>query len=294
MSYSDARTANWVYDEKSFAFSVRDLENFPDLKDSGNHYWPTKSRMMVPLNQRNKTYGSRSERRAFKNLKNDTEFNKAKWKYFFMQAVMPIDKIEKSLEKSLNPENEADLARINLIKRSVYERQQKLLVTLFASQQFRSQFSNEETRKTWMKAIESIIGNDSFTALEKEINLFVEKEKQIDDEDNPLHIAIRLNKYRFSESSRVFKQHLNKKNSQKKTPLDIALEAIESNSTPSNVCDDHKSVARHLLKNGAKTNRCRSILNNKTKVLKNHRFTQNFKDNNIHYLDKIDEINTYL
>ena len=75
MSQKDMRFANVFYNKDSFKISTRDLDGFPDLRDSGNHYWPTKKRLMVAGD---KAYKNKEERDAFAGLKNDDAFKDAK------------------------------------------------------------------------------------------------------------------------------------------------------------------------------------------------------------------------
>lgn len=112
MSQKDMRIANIFYDKDSFKISKRDLDGFPDLKDSGNHYWPTQKRL---ISTGDKAYSNEKERKTFANLKTDKAFIDAKWKYFLKSAIMPIELIEKSLSSSLDAKKEID--KINMVKK---------------------------------------------------------------------------------------------------------------------------------------------------------------------------------
>ena len=131
MSYKDMRLANLFYNKHSFKITAQDLDDFPDLKDSGNHYWPTRRRFIAigP-----KSYTSQDERMAFASLKDDSEFKQKKWKYFLKAAIMPIVLIEKSLNCHLDPHDHID--KINMIKNSIWSRIGKLKKQMLASPQF--------------------------------------------------------------------------------------------------------------------------------------------------------------
>lgn len=140
MSQKDMRVANIFYTRDSFKMSTRDLDGFPDLRDSGNHYWPTKKRFM---SFGDKAYDS-GEIQAFAQLRTNPSFEEAKWKYFLKSALMTRDLIDQSLTAHLDPE--ADLDKINVIKHSIWERIAQLKECLLASEKFKEYLAEKGDR----------------------------------------------------------------------------------------------------------------------------------------------------
>lgn len=141
MSQKDMRIANVFYNNNSFKISTRDLDDFPDLKDSGNHYWPTRKRIVAAGD---KAYSNKAEREAFASLKTDQAFADAKWKYFFKSAIMPVALIEKSLTSHLDTKNDID--KINMVKNSIWFRLGKLKGKMLESEQFRDYIAKNGER----------------------------------------------------------------------------------------------------------------------------------------------------
>ncbi len=132
MSQKDPRIANLYYNKDSFQISVRDLDGFPDLKDSGNHYWPTKERWMV---KGDKAYTNENERKAFISLKDEPDFIHAKWKSFLKSAVIPHELIKKSL--TIHLDEQKDIDKINQIRNALHTRISVLKKKLLESTTFR-------------------------------------------------------------------------------------------------------------------------------------------------------------
>lgn len=141
MSQKDMRIANIFYDKHSFKISTRDLDGFPDLKDSGNHYWPTKKRLFAAGD---KAYSDKEEREAFANLKNNEAFVHAKWKYFLKSAIMPVELVERSLVGHLDKDKNID--KINMVRNSIDYRIGKLKEKMLESQQFRNYIVEHGTK----------------------------------------------------------------------------------------------------------------------------------------------------
>ena len=154
MAPIDMRSANMFYNENSFKMTPRDLDGFPDLQDSGNHYWPTKRRTMV---KGTKAYGNAGERQAFKDLQSNPDFIKAKWRYFFKYSVMPMELIVQSL--TIHLDEERDIDKINLIKNSVSTRLAQLKQTLLASKGFMPYFRED--------------GESAIAEIQKEIQVYM-------------------------------------------------------------------------------------------------------------------------
>lgn len=123
--------AELFYNKDSFKITVRDLEGFPDLQDSGNHYWPTRKRSMV---KSAKAYTTPGEREAFADLKINPDFRDAKWNCFLKYSLMPTALVEKSLTMHLDPKDDAD--KISMVRNSVGTRIVQLKQILSESPEF--------------------------------------------------------------------------------------------------------------------------------------------------------------
>lgn len=131
MSKRDMRLANLFYNQDSFKFTVQDLEGFPDLQHSGNHYWPTKKRLLV---HGKKAYTYEAERKAFASLKDDQAFKDAKWKYFLKYSLMPTALIEQSLQVHLDLDD--DLDKLSMVRNAACSRIEQLKHILLTSSEF--------------------------------------------------------------------------------------------------------------------------------------------------------------
>ncbi|MFC3908050.1 hypothetical protein ACFORL_03015 [Legionella dresdenensis] len=156
MSQKDMRLANIFYNDDSFKISTRDLDGFPDLKDSGNHYWPTEKRILVAGS---KAYTSKEEREAFINLKHDPEFIKAKWQSFLKCSIVPLDLVEKSLVSHLDPND--DKEKINMVRNSIWERVGELKARMLESEQFKQYLATD--------------GPEMFNAIKEEVVTYLEQ-----------------------------------------------------------------------------------------------------------------------
>jgi hypothetical protein len=165
-----ARAALAFYNEDSFKITVRDLEGFPDLKDSGNHYWPTKWRLMAKGDKQYAKFHDRKENKAFAGLKNDPEFTAAKWNYFLKYSLIPTSLVKESLVMHLDPTNADDKTKIVIIQNSVDTRMKQLKQALLNSPKFIDYLRTDR-------------GKASKEGIKKEIEAYlktsgIEKEKQ--------------------------------------------------------------------------------------------------------------------
>ncbi len=133
MSRQHLRLANIAYNGDSFKITRRDILQFPDLQDSGNHYWPTKWRFITDGSS--KTYYRREELDAFATLKKDADFNNAKWYYFLKIIVMPREFVLAAVTYHLDPVEDA--TEIAMIQTALDERLAKLRQTLLSIKSFR-------------------------------------------------------------------------------------------------------------------------------------------------------------
>jgi hypothetical protein len=206
MAQKDMRIANIFYDKNSFKITLKDLDRFPDLADSGNHYWPTKKRMLVAGT---KAYTNKEERTAFAELKQDKEFNNAKWKYFLKSALIPIELVEKSLTYHLDPDEDTD--KINMVKNSAWNRINQLKQKMLKSDQFKDYLltQGEDVFKELKIEIEDYINNlemdpkesnSLISQIKENYNLLVycAQAEQLP----PLQQSILLDNYKFSSTTK--------------------------------------------------------------------------------------------
>ena len=132
MSRRNMRWANIAHTEHSFNITTRDIRNFPDLTDSGNHYWPTRWRLMT---HGIKAYTRPAELQAFADLKKDPVFTQAKWYYFLKYILMPRELIYAAVTHHLDPVTDAN--EIAMIQTALDERLTKLRQTLLSMSEFK-------------------------------------------------------------------------------------------------------------------------------------------------------------
>lgn len=302
MSFINLRSTNWSYGEKSFNITPRDLLNFPDLQDSGNHYWPTYKRFMVQFND-DKAYINSSERDAFINLKNDQEFNRYKWKRLLKCILTPDQLMKNALALHFDPSNPKDASEMNLITQATHERIIKLRAALLSIPEFRA-YINSEQGKNDIKAIkqefnqymtEEPYNQPSVTAsiqrdIERQSEEYLtlcssENESVIKNGDTPLHVTIRLGEYRFDESHKSFSEFFGTANSDGQLPIEVAAElakSYETGSEKTNPGKDPLCVIKHLLAHGAKmTPKVVEILESKSIDLEHYHFRSQYYDRKI-------------
>ncbi|WP_298624038.1 hypothetical protein, partial [uncultured Legionella sp.] len=303
MSFLDMRVSNWAYGEKAFNITATDLINFPDLQNSANHYWPTHKRFMVHYNDE-KAFISEEERAAFAGLKNDSEFNRYKWKRFLKCMMIPNQLLEASLALHLDRNKAKDVAEINLITQALNERTMKLRTVLLSIPEFRtylvSGYGQEDIagiKQEFSEYIaESLEDQHELTDnLHNEINrksaIYVslctqENLFRIQDGDTPLHISIKLGEYRFDESQKAFSNNLQTENLHtKKLPIDIAAEmalSYEIGSEKTNPGKDPFSIIGHLLSQGAKmTPLVVNVLESKGINIKTYQFQSQYYERDV-------------
>ena len=195
MSRKDAREAHWYYKADSFKITPKDLDGFPDLQDSGNHYWPTKNPLMV---KGDKAYKDENERRAWANLNQDPVFNAAKWNNFLKYCLIPKELVMRSLTEHLDPKDDAD--KITMIQNSVTMRIAELKQALMMSPGF---IEHLRTGK----------GNKAIATIREEIQLSM-KDVEMDDVQQEQE----LNKI-----DKMFAEFTKLANYEHRSPLMIAL-----------------------------------------------------------------------
>ena len=259
MSHWHSRFLNWLNGSEAFEISKRDLVNFPLLKDSHNYYWPTVCRPILGVGD--KAYSSYEEVHAFESLKDDDEFNQFKWQSFYKHILIPPSLIEHALQKHLDKDSSEDRAQISLITQSVVARQAKLRAVLFSIPLFREYVSSIDSKAQQMM-IETIVQDENApdaSTLSKEISDTMMYHQALckpvggfTEGDTPLHVAIRLQDYRYYDTWQAFGHLVNDENSMHQTPLDIAVEMAKQ---PVKKMDDVRAdplcTMKHLLREGA-------------------------------------------
>ncbi|KTD72511.1 hypothetical protein [Legionella tucsonensis] len=233
MAARDVRFANLRYSSDKFRITTRDLLEFPDLQDSGNHYWPTKRAI---LSKGTKAYQSEEDRAAYKYLKEDPEFQKAKWMRFLKQAVTPQSFISKCLHQPLDevgsdPEIESTLT---IVQRASSSKIAELRVALLAIPEFREYLHHnfEEAKESILDELRQhcIAINCSPNEIKRyqsEASNMLKSIQGVRKNDSPLHAAIQTQCYRCYETAKYFKNILNKKDDEGHTALDFAVANFE-------------------------------------------------------------------
>lgn len=221
-SHINVRALHWRYNKNAFRVRANDLVNFPDINDSGSYYWPTIKRTLV-----NKyAYKSSTERNAFKSLKDDPEFIKEKWLTFANIITMPAKEISKSLEDKLNTSAFAE--DINLVTQAVVARQAELRAILFTINEFRDFFQKLEP--------------DAVNPLCKDkLVEYQQLQKNIKKGDTPLHVAIKLDEYRYQETMEYFGKYKKTQNEEGKYPIDLLTSTEEHECIKAHLADGEKS-----------------------------------------------------
>lgn len=268
MGFYTRRPFHWFHGAHAFDFAAGDLLSLVHLKSAAHAYWPTKfSYIANPFD--NKEYHSYADIKAFSQMGSHPEFIKAKWKSFLKHILMPEGLIKQTLDEGSDRQNAADRAHSALMNQVVLTRISQLRAVLFSIKDFRdfvgSLSSKDEDIKTLLQEVipphlitEDLLAQtkDSFLAYKKHClsEAAEENTNKFTEEDTPLHTAIKLGEYRYEESLSMFgHQFINTKNKEGKTPLDVALEQVNSAKADSgDVRQDARYIMQHLLKNGAK------------------------------------------
>ncbi|WP_298625761.1 Dot/Icm T4SS effector AnkK/LegA5 [uncultured Legionella sp.] len=260
MSFYSSRPTHWGNSDDAFDISAYDLLNFPNIKDSCNSYWPTKY-SFFPNPWSCKEYHNTKEVHAFSHLKDKPEFKRAKWLAFYKHVLVPEELLVRELKQCLDENDSCDRAQIALIAEATIVRQARLRTMLFSLDEFRlfvAGLSFEDKSSLVGEITQSCVASDK-ELLSSQLQSIIAhqqtlcvSEHGINDEDTPLHIAIKLGDYRYDETMQKYGGFINQK-SKGKTPLDVALAMLDSNTTDfSDVRQDLRFTMRHLLRHGAK------------------------------------------
>ncbi|USQ13573.1 hypothetical protein J2N86_12950 [Legionella lytica] len=236
MATRSARLANLTYTGKEFRINAADLQGFPDLRHSGNHYWPTKRAFFVAGD---KAYQSLQDRLAYQSLKHDPDFEFAKWQRFLKQAVIPIELISKGMKKTLDDASDVAEAKSTLatILRATSSRFSELRVALVEVPEFRkfileNQSLAEKFILNELQQYATSLGctNDEIDAYRAEVSnslKAVVMASTVSNSNTALHTAVIAQAYRCFETSEYFYSNLNNKDSHGLTALDWAITYYE-------------------------------------------------------------------
>lgn len=289
MSHCSIRFNHWINDESAFKITARDLIDFPNLKDSGNYYWPT-IKHFIPWSS--KAYTSNEETKAFANLAASEEFQRLKWWSFYKHILISPQIIRQSLSQQLNENDPSDRAQIALIIQSVMVRQANLRAVLFSIPEFRS-FICTLTADDRQQMIHNIVYRPdeeteevrSLTECMRQHQSLCGPEGGFVEGDTPLHAAIRLKDYRYHETWKAYGTCFsNSENSAGKTPLDVALDmSCALQTIPQDIREDALNTAKHLLKEGAHETPTYNRLIAATGLdIKNYTFTSDYVSQVLH------------
>ncbi|MGC1181790.1 Dot/Icm T4SS effector AnkK/LegA5 [Legionella sp.] len=254
MGFHIRRPFHLFHGPSAFDITVEDLLSFPNLKHSANSYWPTKFGYLAnPID--NKEYHSWAENKAFANLATNSEFKKVKWKTFYKHILIPTELIERTLRDCADFQNPIDRAHIALLTHAMVARVAALRAVLFSIKEFREFVVGLDEREN-----ESLLA-EIFPAqhdLQEKVTTSLTHFKELctnvfEEGDTPLHTAIKLGEYRYEETVRMFAHSINTRNSVGKTPLDLAVEQIDSTEigVKSDIRKNMQCITRHLLEKGA-------------------------------------------
>jgi predicted nucleic acid-binding protein len=278
MSFSDSRVQNWLNRENDFYITKRDLVNFPYLRDAQNYYWPTSRRFLVSPGD-DKVYSNYEDREAFKQLRENKDFVRYKWKQLLKTVLISDQLLQASLELHLDGSN--DLSERNLINQAMTERLSQLKSILFSMSEFHEYLNSPEGKQhidqnklELEQQMQEIISDDDqkqsiSSAIDDKANMLLAMANKgeanlISAGDTPLHALIRLGGYRFEKTDKAFINKLNRLN---EYPIDIAADMAEQyipSSEKINPSQDPLFVIKDLLIRGAKlTPKVKALLENK-------------------------------
>lgn len=259
MSFHSMRLQQIFLDEHAFDVTAEDLLHFPDVRCSANTYWPTKNNpFLTPWSS--KSYRDRNETDAFASLNKIPAFNKAKWLSFYKHILIPTELTELVLSESLDKDKAKERARVALMSQAMSARQSQLRTMLCSLPEFRNcvnALSKHEEHSLINDLVHSCPPKDkermtqqvtqALTHLKQMIH-----NKEFEEGDTPLHVAIKLGDFRCEETMSRFGHYVNTKNKAGKTPLDVALERVyQSEAHPGDLRCDLRLTMKYLLQHGA-------------------------------------------
>ncbi|HHT0594052.1 TPA: Dot/Icm T4SS effector AnkK/LegA5 [Legionella anisa] len=259
MGFLTRRPFHLLHGAHAFDIIKDDLKSLVCLTHSSNSYWPTKfGYISNPFD--NKECHNYADINAFSRLLNNPQFIHAKWKSFFKHILIPNELIVQTFRKCADMTKAQDRAEVSLMTQTAIARLARLRAALFSIKEFR-RYVCELDPEQIQALLKDIIPPNLTGTLGQEVQQSFSQYRDLCKEpngfekgDTPLHTAIKLGEYRYEETLSMFREFINVKNKAGKTPLDIALERVQSGSSDEyDVQKNGKLVSKHLIENGADT-----------------------------------------
>ncbi|MCE0722657.1 MULTISPECIES: Dot/Icm T4SS effector AnkK/LegA5 [Legionella] len=258
MGFLTRRPFHLLHGAHAFDIIKDDLKSLVCLTNSSNSYWPTKfGYISNPFD--NKECHNYADINAFSRLLHNPQFIRAKWKSFFKHILIPNELIVRTLEDCADMTKAQDRAEVALITQTTVARLARLRAALFSIKEFRT-YVRELDPEQIQALLREIIPPNLTETLGQHLQESFSQYRDLcngngfEKGDTPLHTAIKLGEYRYEETISMFREFINVKNAAGKTPLDIALERVQSGSSDEHdVQKNGKLISKHLIKNGADT-----------------------------------------
>jgi len=285
MGFCTRRPYHLAHGRGAFDITADDLLRFPDLHTSSNAYWPTKTSYLYnPWDS--KEYHQYSETQAFASLRNNPEFNKAKWMAFYKHSLIPTALMQNAIKDCIKENYAVDRAHANLIIQAMTGRQaclKSMLLSIPEFQQFIRDLPSNEKQTLFNQIVDSATADQELIKKQLTVNMdecdqFCARNNALVDGDTPLHVAIKTGNYRYTETLDMFGHLINVRNSAGKTPLDMALDMYQvQGNTSNNPGKDLCLTMKHLLENGAQPSIEFRVFN-QNHLVESYRFKANYYD----------------
>lgn len=232
MSRHAVRFWNLRHNSHSFDITRTDLEHFPDVRNYGTHYWPTRYSLLAkPCDP--KIYDNFSDIAAFAGLARNPEFIKAKWRQFYRLILIPEAVFAASLARTLNTTDPEQKAYFDQILSATLAKQQALAACLFSIESFRDWLQEgvfeDDFFATTLGGMPSDPQDDAalqaqnVCTMRQQIFLHRQLLPEFSPKDTPFHAAIRLELYRFDQTWHDYGQYCHVKNADGNTPSALLL-----------------------------------------------------------------------
>lgn len=243
----------------TFDIIDKDLQTLPRLNHSKNAYWPSQFNYIPTSFTYNKEYHNLEESIAFARLSENSAFTKAKWNFFLKYILMPDELIAETLRECVDRSNASERALAALVIQATLSRLARLRAVLFSVKEFREYVGTLSIEDTQALTQEMLLPYEGKKLLIHQVSQSISRYQELCQSENgftegdtPLHTAIKLGDYRYEDTLNLCDRFINVKNKMGKTPFDVSLERIGSQSE--DALDARKNfcfIAKHLLENGA-------------------------------------------